>query len=385
MGTFTEINPKVASFLKSCKLKLSQSNQKLLNILIQGFAYSQTKNYSLASSPRSLFILRNNDIGDLLVITPLFQALRDRFPDTHIAVGVGDWNQEILKNNPYIDEIISINAPWFNKVIPQQNIGNILNYLAFSPEVKTLQQKQFEVGIDILGSPWGALLLLKAEIPYRLGVKGFAGGETAMQACVTYNPQEKVGRSALRFAELLGAENLPESRPQIFLNPSEVQMGKNFWQQFQGKKRVIIAPGSGTENKYWPLDYYKQLVTLLSQKHDLAIAIVGGKGDREAGCQLQAVHPKIIDNTGKNSLRETFALINAANIVISNSSMTMHAAAAFAKPMLVLLGNSFPSVRQHDVQWGYDCGYYSLGKEIACGRDRIATPEEVINLLIQLL
>lgn len=339
----------------------------------------------LPTTPTSIFILRNNDIGDLLVITPLFKALRDRFPDTQIAVGVGNWNRDILKHNPYIDKIVPINAPWFNKVMPRQNILAKLNYLTFSPEIQALHQQQFEMGIDILGSPWGALLLLEAGIPYRLGMKGFAGGDAAMQACVDYNPQEKVSRSALRFAELLGAEKLPQSSPQIFLTLEERQQGEKLWQQNQGKIRLVVAPGSGLEKKYWPLDYYQQLVTLLTQNDDVAIAIVGGKGDRAAGHLLKAVDAKICDRTGKSSLRETFALIHTADFVICNSSMVMHAAAAFAKPMIVLLGESFSSVQQHDAQWGYDYGYYSLGKEIAQGRDRIATPEEVMNLLIQFL
>ena len=379
MGTFTTINLKVASFLKTFKLKLSQSNQKLFNILIQRLADSQTPNCPLASSPRSLFILRNNDIGDLLVITPLFEALRDRFPDTKIAVGVGNWNRDVLKHNPYIDEIIPINAPWFNKVIPGQSIFAKLNYLIFSPEVQVLRQQQFEVGIDILGSPWGALLLLQAGIPYRLGMKSFAGGEGAMQACVTYNPQEKVSRSALRFAELLGAKNLPTPRPQIFLTPEERQQGEKLWQQNQGKICLVIAPGSGLENKYWPLDYYQKLVTLLTQNNDLKIAIAGGKGDRAAGQKLQQENSKIKDLTGKTSLRETFALIATADRVICNSSMTLHVAAAFEKPTIVLLGESFPSRQEHDAQWGYDDGYYSLGKEID-RREHIATPDEAIAL-----
>lgn len=327
----------------------------------------------------SIFILRNNDIGDLLVITPLFEALRDRFPDTQIAVGVGNWNRDVLKYNPYIDEIIPINAPWFNKVIPGQSIFAKLNYLNFSPEIKALRQQQFEMGIDVLGSPWGALLLLKAKIPYRLGMKGFAGGEGAMQACVEYNPQEKVSRSALRFAELLGAEKLPQSRPQIFLTSEERQKGEELWQQNQGKIRLVIAPGSGLEKKYWPLDYYQQLVTLLTQNDDVAIAIVGGKGDRAAGQKFQQENRKIQDLTGKTSLRETFALIAAADRVICNSSMTLHVAAAFEKPTIVLLGESFPSRQEHDAQWGYDDGYYSLGKEID-RRDCIATPDEAIAL-----
>jgi heptosyltransferase-2 len=65
--------------------------------------------------PRSIFVLRNNDVGDLLVVTPLFDALRRRFPDARIAAGVGAWNLDVLRGNPHLSEVLPVNAPWFNK------------------------------------------------------------------------------------------------------------------------------------------------------------------------------------------------------------------------------------------------------------------------------
>src|SRR4051794_11857110 len=66
------------------------------------------------ASPRSIFVLRNNDLGDVLVITPLFEALRRRFPRARIVAGVGDWAAPILEGNPNVDEMMSVNAPWHN-------------------------------------------------------------------------------------------------------------------------------------------------------------------------------------------------------------------------------------------------------------------------------
>ena len=61
------------------------------------------------------FILRNNDLGDVLVSTPLANGLRQAFPNSKISIGTGDWARPLLENNPHIDDIISCNAPWHNK------------------------------------------------------------------------------------------------------------------------------------------------------------------------------------------------------------------------------------------------------------------------------
>ena len=60
-----------------------------------------------AGDPSSIFVLRNNDIGDLLIVTPLFDALRRRFPRARICAGVGAGNADLLRGNPHVSDVIS--------------------------------------------------------------------------------------------------------------------------------------------------------------------------------------------------------------------------------------------------------------------------------------
>ena len=51
------------------------------------------------ANPDGIFVLRNNDVGDVLAITPLFDALRRRFPQARIAAGVGSWSTPVAFQN----------------------------------------------------------------------------------------------------------------------------------------------------------------------------------------------------------------------------------------------------------------------------------------------
>src|SRR3984957_10758701 len=64
----------------------------------------------MPTSPRKIFVLRNNNIGDLIVVTPVFDALRRRFPDAEILAGIGSWNREVLIGNPFVSRLIEIFA-----------------------------------------------------------------------------------------------------------------------------------------------------------------------------------------------------------------------------------------------------------------------------------
>ncbi|HEV8577583.1 MAG TPA: glycosyltransferase family 9 protein [Thermoanaerobaculia bacterium] len=335
--------------------------------------------------PRSIFVLRNNDIGDLLVVTPLFEALRQRFPLAYIAAGVGRWNLPCLQGNPYLSEVIVVDAPWFNKFVRGQSPLHALSWIYGSQPAREIARRGFDVGIDVLGSPWGSLLLIRAHIPWRLGVHGYAGGHTGAQACVQFDPWEHVCRSALRFAEMLGATDLPPCRPQIFLDPEERRMGEECWRGLFAERpdhpaRVVIGPGGGLAVKCWPRESYAALAGLLARRAAVEIAIMSGPRDRETGAFVAAAAPGSRNLAGQLSLRETFALVAAADLVVCNSSMLMHVAAAFGKPTLVLLGASFSSARQHDAQWGYPDSCHSLGRERGV-REEVATPEEALSAL----
>jgi heptosyltransferase-2 len=331
--------------------------------------------------PRSILVLRNNDLGDLLVVTPLFQALRRRFPQAEIVAAVGRWNVATLRHNPHLSGVLVVDAPWFNKFVPGQSWPRILAYIGFSAQARELTRRAFDVGIDVLGSPWGSLLLLRARIPRRLGVRGYAGGHSGVQQWVEFNPQEQVGRSALRFAEILGADDLPPCRPQIFLDPAERWTGEQVWCSHfaPDRTRVVVAPAGGLAAKCWPAESFAELTARLAAE-GLAIAIAGGPKDGPLGERITAAASGALNLAGALSLRETFALIAAADLVLCNSSVLMHAAAAFQKPTFALLGPSFPSARQHDAQWGYPGTCRSLGREMG-ERDDLYTPAEVMAVV----
>ena len=99
---------------------------------------------------KSFFIIRNNDIGDLLIITPLFESIKKNFPDSRITVGIGKWNSDVIKNNPFIDNVIYLSAPWHNKYLKNQSIISAIQYCFFSKEVKEIRNQKFDIGIDIL-------------------------------------------------------------------------------------------------------------------------------------------------------------------------------------------------------------------------------------------
>ena len=102
------------------------------------------------------------------------------------------------------------------------------------------------MGIDVLGSHMGAVLMMRAGVRYRIGVRGYRGGWSGCQDSSS-SRRRQCGRAALGQAELLGAKTLPEARPQLFLTDDERLQAAQIWNAGEagGRRTVRIVAGVG--------------------------------------------------------------------------------------------------------------------------------------------
>jgi ADP-heptose:LPS heptosyltransferase len=333
----------------------------------------------LPPAPREILVIRPNDLGDVHTTTPAFAALRGRFPSSRIVVAVGSWASAVLENNPNIDDVVELDAPWNNKFVADQSWRSVAKFLWSSEQVRRLRRRRgFDVGIDVLGSHVGALLMMRLGVRYRVGVRGYRGGWSACQQYIHFSDQVHVARAALNQVALLGAEQPTDLRPQLFLSESERRDAERMWgARRPGVARLIVGCGGGLAGKCWPAEQLSAALARLagaSRANDLPgmdVLLVGGEADRERGDRIaELAHGTARSLCGETSLRSTFALCAAADVVLTNASMLAHTAAAFRKPTVVVLGGMHQDREAYDRLWGYSAPYRSVAPVSAAERGR---------------
>jgi len=323
----------------------------------------------------------------VLVATPLLQGLKTAFPKSKVSIGVGDWAMQLLENNPYVDEVISCNAPWHNKQncrfpanSPKTFFEGLL-YVLFSKESRYISAKKFTHGIDVLGSRQGSWLMRRAKTPNRFGVKGYAGGDNWCTKYIDFKTERKVAEAGLEFLNLMNAKVETDPRPTIYLTENETTEAEISWgERSSSTIRIVLAPGGGFPEKCWGDQNFTELTNVLLKNENYKICIIGSKEDKNRIYSNDS--SQLTNLCGKLSIRQSAAMVSFADYVICNTSLCMHLAGAFKIPSLILLGKWYDSAELHQKQWGYPESTIK-GKELKAFRKQTCSVSEAYELILQ--
>jgi len=117
--------PSPRSVIKNIYLRLRR--------LILYFLPIDRKERSFAAADiKSILVIRNDRIGDLIVSLGALKALKEAFPLARVSVLVRSGNEALLKNIPWVDEAIL--------------------YEGFFSAIRLLRQRHFDLAIDFFSS-----------------------------------------------------------------------------------------------------------------------------------------------------------------------------------------------------------------------------------------
>lgn len=126
--------------------------------------------------------------------------------------------------------------------------------------------------------------------------------------------------------------------PQLFLTTEKKQ---NALQLICEKNYICLVPSAAFELKRWPINYWDELIKLNPTKKFVVLA---GKDDHFTN--LLDKNSNIINMTGKTDLLTSAAIIENAQMTVTNDTGLLHFAEQLGKPTIALMGPApfgFPS------------------------------------------
>ena len=99
--------------------------------------------------------------------------------------------------------------------------------------------------------------MMRLGVRYMVGMIDYRAGWRVCDAYTMCSTKHSAARAALEAARLVGATDLPEARPQIFLSDAERAEATRLWDTAKSERtvRMMVGPGGGFEEKCWPPEF----------------------------------------------------------------------------------------------------------------------------------
>jgi heptosyltransferase-2 len=108
------------------------------------------------------------------------------------------------------------------------------------------------------------------------------------------------------------------------------------------RPRVALQPGATYgPAKRWPAERFAAVARALGTR-GAGVALVGGAGDRPALDEVVRHAPGVVDLGGKTTVGGLAAVLESADVLVTNDTGPMHLAAAVGTPVVAVFGSTSP-------------------------------------------
>ena len=294
------------------------------------FIYGAGKNKVDYGRPRILIMPHLTRIGDLVCATPVFRAIKEKYPNAYLAVLVAGRVEALVKTNPRIDEIIVYrhNDLWWT--------------------IKKIRERRFDWNLSLSGTSMSSVIALLGLIPNiaKITRRSRPLSEFFTDWLATnklrYPHHVYLPGYYLRLLNFIRINN-PKEIKEIFTSKSgEVKANDYFAKVGVNEHDVVVGMSitAGNKIKEWGDDKFQELVAELKKRYQVQVVFIGSKNDEQRIKKISSPEDAIATNF---KLDELPSVLKRLNLFISVDSGPLYIAHALKVPLVDIIGPVDPS------------------------------------------
>ena len=291
--------------------------------------------------PRNILVIQLGDIGDVVLATASFRALKDHLPGARVHALVRKGCGALLAADPNLSGIFeSRRGGGKLSDVARENVALARN----------LRAERFDLVIDLRTGDRSAILALLARGTEKVAYAGDGAfwrrfiftrlfdrlarrrpppirGPTSR--CASCGPP---GSTLGNFLPQLHVSDETDAAALEILSAAGISPGTRF---------VTINPFSRWKYKEWGYDRWAEVIARLGERHGLPSVLIGSAEESgEAAGILRTAGMEGRSITGKTSLGELAAVLRRSTLHLGVDSAAPHMASALGTPTLTIFGPS---------------------------------------------
>lgn len=270
-------------------------------------------------------------LGDALFMTPVFKAIKRRWPDGHLAVSTASRNVPVLSRCAQVDD-----------VIPYDEVPFLLGLADQARLASKFAAGRFDTALLLHRSFTRALAAARAKIPRRIGFSHRKRDWLLTERLPL--PSASLHRidtylSILQPLPIPAEDRRPEIRPAAgdAAEWNAVRTSKTNWGSQD--RFLTLHPGGNWDLKRWPVAHFADVARRVSAA-GWKVAVCGSAQEAELGRSIEHAAPggAVVSFCGATGFGGLVGMLAASRLMISNDSGPLHVAAALGTPVVGLFG-----------------------------------------------
>lgn len=294
--------------------------------------------YREAIERKKILVIKLSALGDVILSVPSFRAIRKKFPNAWITAVVERPSRAILRNCPYVDDIITVEET--------RGLGRWLEVLRLG---RFLTKEYFDVCVDLQNSRPSHLLAYLSGAHTRIGYANrklsFLLNSSVRDAGFPLGPVDH----QFQALKLLGFNEM-DKQLELWTRPEDdASMDRFLRDNWLRDEQLLVGINPGSSKKWptkqWPVERFAELCDMLS-KSNVRVVLTGDRSTAATGEAIERIaKSRPINAIGRTSVGELIALIRRCNVYLTSDSAPLHIASAVTTPFVALFGPTDP--RRH--------------------------------------
>ncbi|TES91608.1 MAG: glycosyltransferase family 9 protein [Candidatus Cloacimonadota bacterium] len=275
-----------------------------------------------------ILVIRFSSLGDVVLISPLFQKIKHLYPDARLTFLTDIRFVRLFKTDPNIDRIMPYDV----------SCENLMYLILF---LKKVRKERYDIIIDCHIIPRSLFFLLFCRAVKRLRLKKFSLKRRRM---VKLHNRKKIPHIVDRYLATIEEKDTNDYKPRIYLNKNEIsKFGYLLKQKKKGRKIMGFAPDASKKTKVWQLQKLRNLALTLTENDNVYIVFFGEKNEIPFVRKIkEGLNDTYLDLTGKTDVRELALFLEGCDVLFTTDSGPMHIAVAVGTPVVSIFGPTVP-------------------------------------------